>query len=510
MTVNQAIEQAHPRALRTSVVLSCIATVLFVCVVTRLAWTGHVESDDVFYARAAMGWVDHFPYLAQTHWGLRHTIVLPLAVSFWLFGQNEAALEAPMLLYYAALLVLVAYCVGRLYGARAALLATAIVAATPVIAGESSVVWDDLPEAFFVLASLWAFFFAVEGRNRRIFVLSGVAAGCAFLTRETSAALLVFYGVLFLAGYGRDRWAYVWMGGGFLLVAGIDAGALAWASGDPLYRLHVSLRMIARVDGSGGTKGFEVVQNLSKPRWLLPLLVTFGHPSFGLLYWFGVPAAIAMAWRKEDTAQRRLARLLGGCALTWFLLVGYTAPSGLFVLPRLQVVSATCLAVLLGIALIRLAEAGHRVLAVGAAVAILASNVLIIAAAPKNLLFGERALTAFVAVHPGPVYTDPGVALGARWLLSSAGLTTRVRAKVPPAGALYFYDSTSRRGIPAAWPIQKPQPDWQLVARYTETPTWIERALRSSGLERYLPSSVVAKLDPTERVASMWRVPSDE
>lgn len=499
-----AVGRSH--AFPAGVVLPLGATVLFVLLVARLAWTGHIESDDVFYAQAAMGWVEHFPSLARTHWGLRHTVVLPLALSFRLFGQTEAALEVPMLLYYGALLVLVAGCVARTARLPAALLATVLVASTPVIAGESSVVVDDLPEAFFVLASLWAFFFAVEKRERRIFVLSGIAAGCGFLTRETTAGLLVLYGALFLAGYGRDRWAYVWMGGGFLLVVGLDAAALAWASGDPLYRLHVSLAKVAQVDGSAGTNGFEAIQNLNKPRWLLPFLVTFGHPGFGLLYWLGVPAAIAMARRPHDDPERRMARLLGGLALVWFVVLGYAVPSALYVLPRLQSVSAVCLAVLLGLALIRLAAAGRGALATGAVVLVLASNVLLIAAAPKNPLFGERALARYVAAHPGPVYTDPGTKMGARWLLSSAGLTARVEAAVPPVGALYFYDPTSRRGLPATWPVQKPAPGWQLVARDTEAPTWIERALRASGLEHDLPRSVAAKLDPLARVVSVWRV----
>ncbi len=505
-----AVERLPLHSLSAGVLLPVISTVLFVLLVIRLGWTGHIESDDVFYAQAAMGWVEHFPYLAQTHWGLRHTVVLPLALSFWLFGQTEAALEAPILLYYAALLVLTAYCVGRVGGLRAALLATVLVAATPIIASESSTIGDDLTEAFFVLASLWAFFFAVEARDRRISVLSGIAAGFGFLTRETTVALLVLYGVLFLAGYGRDRWAYVWMAAGFLLVVGLDAVALAWASGDPLYRLHVSLAKVAQVDSSGGTKGFEAVQNLSKPRWLLPFLVTFGHPSFGLLYWLGVPAAIVMASWPNDDPERRMARLLGGLALVWFLVLGYAVPSALYVLPRLQIVSAACLAMLLGVALLRLADAGRAALATGAAVVVLVSNLLLIAATPKNPLFGERALTGFVAANPGPVYTDPGTKMGARWLLSSAGLTARVEVEVPPAGALYFYDPTSRRGLPSTWPIQKPAPDWRLVARYTEAPTWIARVLRASGLERDMPRSVVAKLDPPVRVASLWRVPAQD
>jgi phosphatidylglycerophosphate synthase len=46
-----------------------------------LGWTGYIESDDQYYASAAVGWMTKFPYIATGHWGLRHTIVLPIAAS---------------------------------------------------------------------------------------------------------------------------------------------------------------------------------------------------------------------------------------------------------------------------------------------------------------------------------------------------------------------------------------------------------------------------------------------
>ena len=480
---------------------------LFVVLLVRLSWTGHVESDDVFYAAAAEGWVWHFPYLAHTHWGLRHTIVLPMALAFRLFGQTEAALEAPMLLYYAALLVLVFGCVRRVSGAQTAVLATAITAAVPAIAFEASIVVDDLPEAFFVMASAWAFLAATERGDRRLFVLSGAVAGLGFLTRETTGTLLVFYAILFLFDYGGDRLAYVWMGGGFLLIVGADVAALGWASGDPLYRLHVSLSKVTQVVGSRGSKGFEATENLDKPRWLLPLLITFLHQRIGLLFWLAVPATAVLAVRGTDSPQRRMIRLLGGLALVWFLVLGYAVPSRLYVLPRLQMVTAVCLCVVLAIALVRLFATGYRFLAVAAAAALLATDLLLIVAAQKNPLFGERALAGYVAEHPAEMYTDPGTELGARWLLASAGLTDRVDVAPPPPGALYFYDPTSRRGLPPDWPVQAPEPGWQLVARFAEQPTLLARTLHRSGVERMLPHGLAIKLDPPARVASVWRVP---
>jgi len=71
------------------------------------------------------------------------------------------------------------------------------------------------------VASYWVFYFACLSKRYRAFVFSGALAGCGFLTRETSVALLVPYAVLFTIGYGK-RLNYIWMGIGFAVVVGAD------------------------------------------------------------------------------------------------------------------------------------------------------------------------------------------------------------------------------------------------------------------------------------------------
>src|SRR5256885_1633533 len=83
---------------------------LFVMVIAVLSiplgWIGYVESDDQYYAAAALGWITQFPYVASTHWGLRHAIVLPIAASFALGGVNEITLILPITAYYLAIVAL--------------------------------------------------------------------------------------------------------------------------------------------------------------------------------------------------------------------------------------------------------------------------------------------------------------------------------------------------------------------------------------------------------------------
>ena len=117
-------------------------------------WVGFIESDDLEYARSAALWLDAFPHLGQSHWGLRHMIVLPVAASFAVFGRGEVALVLPTVLYAAGIVAMTGFCVRRVAGTLAGYLAALLVATLPVLATGASIVYSDIPEAFFVLASL--------------------------------------------------------------------------------------------------------------------------------------------------------------------------------------------------------------------------------------------------------------------------------------------------------------------------------------------------------------------
>src|SRR5262249_38222650 len=134
----------------------------------------------------------------------------------------------------------------RLVGVATAVFATCLLALTPLFSLLASYVVTDLVETLFVMASFWFFYFAPDSRHRRtLLLLAGLCAGFAWITRETSLVLIVFYGVLFLLGRRIRRLEYFWIAGGFLVVVGIDAAYLASASGDFFYRYHLTLKGVA-------------------------------------------------------------------------------------------------------------------------------------------------------------------------------------------------------------------------------------------------------------------------
>ena len=62
--------------------LSSLVFVLLVAVaMMAFGWVGYYGSDDISYAAGGRGWLYDFPYVGDSHWTLRHTVVVPMAES---------------------------------------------------------------------------------------------------------------------------------------------------------------------------------------------------------------------------------------------------------------------------------------------------------------------------------------------------------------------------------------------------------------------------------------------
>lgn len=477
--------------------VACVAAVLVIMV--RVSWIGFIESDDLAYARAGAAWLAEFPYLGGNHWALRHMIVLPLAGTFALLGQSELTLQIPTMIYVAAMVALTGLSVRQVAGDLAGLIAALLVASIPVVSMGASMVYTDPAEAFFVLASLWTYYFSARSRSMRGMVLSGVLAGCAMITRETTLALLVLYLVLFLALRGR-RLDFVWMGCGAAAVLLADTLFLWWASGDPMWRVNVTLRGVAGdnpglahlVVNQGGLDGSGVIV---APRPFQALLAVFANQAVGLLAWAAVPAAIAMARRPAGDPGRAASVLFGGLALVWFVVLSYGFYF-LWIIPRYQAVTLVALCVPLSIWLAGRIATGQRLVPLLLVVGLIGSGMTLSSTTNRNLLFGERALVEFVRATQGPVRTDPATLRGATWLLEVAGLADRVSAGPPEPGRMFFYNPVPRRRLPDDWPVRAVPTGATVVAEYRRTPGVIGRLLDGTVILALAPAVLRSKLSP--------------
>ena len=487
-----------------------MVAVLFVLLLAA-TWVGFIESDDLEYARAGTLWLEQFPHLGQSHWGLRHMIVLPVAGSFALFGRGEVPLALPTALYAAGIIAMTGLGVRRVAGPVAGVLAALLVTTLPVFVTGASVVYSDIPEAFFVLGSLWAYYFATQSGRGRLFLLSGVLAGCAFITRETTMALLALYLVLFLAAPRRIM-DFVRMAAGCLLVIGLDFAWLWAASGDPLWRMHISQQGVAGdnpslahfITNSGGLDRHSVI---IAPRPLQALLAVFVNHLMGFLAWAAVPAAIALARQPRPTPGRSAGMLFGGLAIAWFLLLSY-AFIFMWIVPRYQTVTMVALCVPLAIWLAGRIAAGARAIPALVVLGLATSGMALATVADRELLFGERGLVAFARIAPGPVRTDPATLRGADWLLQNAGLRDRVSAGPCEAGGLCYVNPRPRRPLPADWVRQEIPAAATVLLEVPRQPTFMGQVLVRTGLIALMPSVVRGKLDPTPVVARGIRMPS--
>ena len=472
-------------------------------------FVGYLESDDTFYFRSAAGWVAGAPYLGLDHWGLRHAIVLPMALGFRLFGQSEATLLLPSLGYAASLLVLIGVMANHLAGWRAAVIAIAVTGVTPIFVTGASLVTTDLPEALFVIGSLWAWHRARETLRPGLMVVSGLAAGCAFITRETTVALIAFYGLVFVAERGRGLVAAMLMAGGFLLVAGSDWLYLYVMSDDPLYRIHIAMAG-AQNDGPHLEQASETQAAIDRfgalvmPRLARPFGAVFLNQNFGLLLWAAVPATAYLVIRAVGEVRRAAAMLLGFFA-TWFFVCGYILAKWLWVIPRYYAVGLV-LIIPLAVWLTGLMQ--RRPARAWAMCSLIAgSGLLLTAASTIGAFAGERGLVKVVQTYPGTIYTDPATALGASWLLAREGLDTRVSTDMPDPGALFYFDSRPRRPFPANWPLRTVPAGWMLIETTTHSTKWTGPLTLLPGVKDLLPADLRAKLNPAPLVTSLYRVP---
>jgi 4-amino-4-deoxy-L-arabinose transferase-like glycosyltransferase len=220
------------------------------------AWnlTKAYHIDDTAYLETAQWIAAHplHPMSGTLFWGeggtepihhINQPVLYPYAMTAWgsLFGWSEVALHSLMALCALAAIVLM-HRIARAVAPDRALLATALVAASPAfVVGQNTLV--DVPAL-----ALWLAFFALllagreeRGRERARYLAAGLVCGAAILVKYPSLVLLP---ALALDGLLRRRSA-AWYG-----VAGAAAVVLAWCAFNEWD--YGGIHMLTRIAGRGG------------------------------------------------------------------------------------------------------------------------------------------------------------------------------------------------------------------------------------------------------------------
>lgn len=487
-----------------------LALVLIAC-----NFVGYDGADDRSYIRGAEAWLSHFPVAGGDHWATRHTVVLPLAASLAVFGHKEWAFALPSLLYFLGFVWLNHHFARRYLGPRFAAIFVMLLAATPVFLVQASYANNDIAEVFFAALAFWLFVAGSENSRGLLLFASGLSAGLAFLTRETSAVLVLFYAFAFFTDPRPRRLRYGLIAAGFLtpLVAEM---CFFWAmTGDGLYRYrldagHDQVSRLAELQHKARQgAALDRQGNLSVNLWADPFLMLFASQKYALLFFLALPTAF-WAFRVKHLPDwdagtlRRAARLM----LLWIGFLSLAFPI-LYLVPRYYIVPAWA-GVLLAACLFQ--HFWQRGWAKAAMAALALCNALSLYLENTDPRFAEEALRRWLLAHPGVVVRlDPDMARRADVLLNTAGLLQSVRTGPPRAGDIFVYSPRNlelcRNGGLCKTKDYQPQPGWEKLAAIAERPRALGRLLRWSGVAPLLPSQLLAKIEQPSPGIIIYRIP---
>lgn len=502
------------RMLLIAIVLIIGATVLF-------GWVGFYGSDDLSYAAGGQGWLNHFPYIGVNHWTLRHTVVIPMATFFGIFGINEITLVLPVTLQYVALLALIFWQLHRHFNTRTACMGVLILGTLPLTAVAATTVVPDFAEVFFCLLSLSLFFEATQGKRQGfLLLLAGIAAGFSWLTRETVVFFLLTYGLLFLAGYGVPRRQYFIMAAGFMAILGLEFLYFWGMTGDPLYRIHTDLATHLGGDVLSGQKTMSGIEyNLSKvegelygplsrtgsfsvSRFLDPILVILANQEFMLLYYFAVPSAIWVALKRPFAGNGgRLLWIFGLAGLVWFACLYMQI--GMTLLPRYYLLPTVALIMVFAAWTGNILWNRSPFIAGLLLASLFVTHLVGIYVDNRNPIFGERALVEYLRQNDQPIRTDPETARRGGFLYEIAGVKDRVVTGPPVGGQLYFYnpayvafgamapDREKQREQLASY---RPKEDWLVVWHKEPERRWIGYLIDGLGMTTLIPQEIYRRL----------------
>jgi 4-amino-4-deoxy-L-arabinose transferase-like glycosyltransferase len=404
----------------------------------------------------------------------------------------------------------------RLIGAVPATVACAVMATFPLLALKSNTPSADMPELFFIACSFWLFWAAAQREHRsRLLVAAGVCAALAFSAHEVAIGLVVYYGVLFLAGYGVPRREYWIIAAGFLAIIALECAYYAVLAGDPMHRFSMLVGAVSK-GGDRVEAGFLEIAaggTLHVSNYVDPLLMFFLKHEFGLL---GFAAAPALWWaflakRADRSLPLMTARLLAGLGLVWLLFVAIQLRE-LILLPRYYMVTAYCLLVVAGMWVALEVWPRRPGLGLAGTALFVLANLAGIYVDNKNPRFGERALVEYLGVSSGPVYTDPLTAHNSEWYCRWAKADcTRLKVDPPGPDQVYFYnprhaDRPNRFVRAEQVHLYRPDSGWREVWRKDDARRLAGRAIEEVGLARLLPQRIVAKLDRPNPSVQVFQV----
>lgn len=481
------------------------------------SWVGFIASDDETYTQGALGWLSGFPYL-PSHFGTSRVVVsLPMAIMISIFGEHEWVIPLSTCLYFGLTVSLTFTMLSRVIGNTAALWSSLLLATVPVFALRATIASADLPELFFVAASLWLYVHGKTSKRPTARMLCvGLCLGLAFSAHELTLAALIFYGLAFVFSPIVDRRHYWFIGLGFGAVIGIECTYYAIVAGDPLYRFNLlrsAVRYVDRVQVGFGQIAANGTLHIWEP--IDPIIMLLTKHEFSLVGWASLPALWWACKRTHAPTSEALgsARIFAGFSAVWIIFAAIILRD-MILGPRYYMMAAYALFIVTSIwGFTHLKTKHPRTLAVGLAVFLLV-NLTAIHLDNKNPRFGERSLVKLLGQSTEDIYTDPLTADDIHWFCRWQK-TDCSRAKVgpPPPGALFYHNpkntaSPNRLANAEQLKSMRPTSHWKLQQSFTEERRLLGAVLERLGLLERLPAGVATRLNRSNPSTALYRTPA--
>ena len=415
-------------------------------------------SDDQQYLNIALGWYAHGPQIGTSHWALRHPLILAITGIFQLFGPSIESLLLVPRLFYALFVGVTMAMMLRLAGPRAAMVWLVLVILSPVIHAMGTSCFPEMLELAFAATSIWAFLNARRssgGAGLSWSLLSGLMLGCAVLTRETAAFVLLFYGWAFLRRPEMSRRAYLLLGLGFALPLLIDNIWLWGMTGDPLYRLHVDQHhvLIASDHMVGKTyAGSPFLNPDLASRWIPagptrlhwainPLGDFLIDPAFGFVILGWALSALpffrdrTIAWPKISTLLLLLFAAASYVTVTWVFTLRPQPRYYLFVVAAATIGFALYMDAALAIPRLR------RRAAILLGLVLLGGGITISVAPDQG--WQAKLVVPYMAGHPGQYSAEDHIVGRASYPLARLGMADKLTTSEPAVGGYRFRQISS-------------------------------------------------------------------
>lgn len=216
-----------------------IFIVLFGIAIRLVFFSGYVEGDDKHYMVYAHKFSqgEFTPY--NNHWAVRLGLIIPTALSFYLFGINEFSLILFPLLCSLGAIILIYFIGKMLFDKYVGLLSAFFISFFPLDVIYSSHLFPTIPIAFFMALAVFFFLKGEYNRKSIYYLLSGICIGISSSIHMMGPYIGLFF-IIYLLYKRNFRVNYLFLPMGILVIFSMEAIFYYIQTHDPLFNYHIT------------------------------------------------------------------------------------------------------------------------------------------------------------------------------------------------------------------------------------------------------------------------------